>query len=81
MFRDYLHTGGPFPDRLHVQVLFGAFYEELFFLVRRWADMVDAEIDTWPGTAGVGWTPTTRAVAERAVERYEPTGRSDAPGP
>lgn len=71
MFRDYLATGGPFPDRLHLQVLFGGFYEELFFLVRRWADMVDAEIDAWPDTAGVGWTATTRALSERAVERYE----------
>lgn len=73
MFREYLDAGGPFPDRLHIQVLFGAFYEQLFFLIRRWAALVEAEIDLWPETAGVGWTATTRALAEGALERYEPT--------
>jgi DNA-binding PadR family transcriptional regulator len=72
MFRDYLETGGPFPDRLHLQVLFGAFYEELFFLVRRWTTMVDEELDSWPSTAGVGWTPGVRALAEQAVSRHQP---------
>jgi DNA-binding PadR family transcriptional regulator len=72
MFEDLLETGGPFPDRLHLQVLFGAFYEELFFLVRRWSAMVETEIDAWSDTSGIGWTPTTRALVERAVARYEP---------
>lgn len=73
MFREYLDSGGPFPDRLHLQVLFGAFYEELFFLIRRWTETVEAELESWDTTAEVGWTPGTRAIAERALARYEPT--------
>ncbi len=75
MFRNYLDTGGPFPERLHLQVLFGAFYEELFFLVRRWAAMVDSEVASWPTTAGIGWTPTTRSLVEAALARYDDAAR------
>lgn len=71
MFRDYLQTGGPFPDRLHLQALFGALYEELFFVVRRWTSMVEEEIDSWPTTEALGWTPGTRALAESAVARHD----------
>jgi len=81
MFRDYLATDGPFPERLHLQVLFGAFFEELFFLVRQWSAMVEAEIDTWPDTTGVGWTPTTRALAEAAVRRYDASPASVTASP
>lgn len=74
MFRDYLETGGPFPDRVHLSSLFGAFYEELFFVIRRWTETVEAELDRWPSTAGVGFTPTTRALAEGVVARHDLAG-------
>lgn len=58
---------------IDLQVLFGAFYEALFFLVRRWTGLVDEEIDSCPSTSGVGWTPGTRALAEQAAARNQPT--------
>jgi len=70
MFADYLETGGPFPDRLHVNVLFGAFFAELFELIDRWTRLVETEAGSWPGTAGVGMTDGARAVAEGALARY-----------
>ena len=79
MFREYLATDGPFPDRVHLQVLFGAFYEELFFVVRRWAELVEAEIDRWPAAGQQGWTEQTRAIAERAVARYDPPAAGAVP--
>lgn len=70
MYRDYLDTGGPFPDRLHLNVLFGAFYVELFEVIERWTRLVEEEAAGWPSTEGVGLTERGRALAEEALARH-----------
>ncbi|MCL3862497.1 PadR family transcriptional regulator [Actinotalea sp. K2] len=67
---DYLHDP-PFPDRAHLNVLFMHFSAGFVRLMLTWCDDVEAEIDTWPGTAtGVGLTPGTRAMLEETLAYY-----------
>lgn len=65
--RDYLETGGPFPERLHIIALMTMFYTDFAELVERWTREAEAEVATWPGTAEVGLTAGTRAMLERVV--------------
>lgn len=44
---DYLRTGGPFPDRLHLLHLVGGFLGEHYAAMLRWADWAEAEIAHW----------------------------------
>jgi PadR family transcriptional regulator AphA len=69
--RGYLADGGPFPERLHIITLFGRFYIELFELLASWADIAEAEITAWPGTADLGMTDRTRAVLEEGLIRLQ----------
>lgn len=64
---DYLETGGPFPQRLHIIALMTAFYVEFVDLVARWTAVAEAEVATWPSTKDVGLTPGTRELLERIV--------------
>ena len=68
--RGYLDDGGPFPDRLHLIGLFSSFYLRFVELLEDWTEDALAEIDTWPGTEGVGLTDTARATFERVLARY-----------
>jgi PadR family transcriptional regulator AphA len=78
--REYLADGGPFPDRLHLIALFGDFYLGLFRGVVEWAERAEAEISSWPGTAGVGMTPGARRAIESLVASGPaPTGGRPAP--
>jgi hypothetical protein len=69
--RGYLQDGGPFPQRLHIIALFAAFHLELYELLVRWSDLAEAEIEGWPGTAGVGGTAPTRALLEALHSRLQ----------
>jgi PadR family transcriptional regulator, regulatory protein AphA len=84
--RGYLDDGGPFPERLHLITLFARFYVPLFELLVRWSDEADAEVASWPRTAGLGATDATRdqlrdlvarleALAPRAGEGHSPAER------
>jgi len=46
--RDLVETGGPFPDRLHVNALVFGFMWEQAEALRRWLDWAEAEIAGWP---------------------------------
>ena len=69
--RGYLADGGPFPERLHLSTLFGRFYVDLYELLARWADLAEAEIAAWPGTAELGMTDRTRALLEEGLTRLQ----------
>jgi PadR family transcriptional regulator, regulatory protein AphA len=69
--RGYLADGGPFPERLHLITLFARFYLDLFEELIRWADLAEAEITAWPGTADLGMTNRTRALLEEMLTRLE----------
>lgn len=78
---DYLHAP-PFPERAHLNVLFMHFSAGFARLVLAWCDDVEAEIDTWPGTAtAVGLTPGTQRMLEQTLAYYVSTiERADVPG-
>ena len=65
----YLEGRHPFPDRVHVSVLFATFQLELFDLIARWAEFAKAEIDGWPTTEGLGMTDRTREILETITAR------------
>ena len=58
----YLDGDAPFPDRLHLSVLFGSFHADLYHLISRWVDFARAEVQTWPRTAGLGMTARTEDI-------------------
>lgn len=65
----YLEGQHPFPERVHVSVLFATFQLELFDLIVRWAEFAKDEIGAWPSTAGLGMTDRTREILEAISER------------
>jgi DNA-binding PadR family transcriptional regulator len=56
---EYAADGGPFPDRLHIIVLFADLCSRLIRAVEDWADFAAAEVEAWPRTAGLGATAAT----------------------
>ena len=65
----YLDGQHPFPDRVHVSVLFATFQLELFDLIARWAEFAKAELATWPTTEGLGMTDRTEELLEAITQR------------
>ena len=65
----YLEGQHPFPERVHVSVLFATFQLELFDVIIRWAEFAKDEIGAWPSTAGLGMTDRTREILETISER------------
>ena len=68
----YLDGGHPFPERTHLSVLFATFQIERFKSIERWIEFARAEIDQWPGTAGLGMTERTEALARSLASDESP---------
>jgi DNA-binding PadR family transcriptional regulator len=66
--RSYLDDGHPFPERVHLSVLFATFQVELFRLMQQWSYFAATEIESWPGTAGVGLTDRIAELIRRLGE-------------
>jgi DNA-binding PadR family transcriptional regulator len=49
--REYLQTGGPFPDQLHLIALTGRFLIDYVALLERWSGWAEAEVRNWPTVA------------------------------
>ncbi len=73
----YLDGQHPFPERVHVSVLFATFQLELFDLIVRWVDFAKAEIATWPSTRGLGMTDRTEAILDDIKQRRSVLGPRD----
>jgi len=67
---DFLATGGPFPERNHLSVLFASLFTDLCDATLAWCERADAEIATWTDTAGQGMTTGARELAEQIVDRH-----------
>lgn len=65
----YLDGQHPFPERVHVSVLFATFQLELFDLIMKWAEFAKDEIGAWPTTEGLGMTDRTREILETITQR------------
>jgi hypothetical protein len=66
---DYQRSGGPFPDRLHLIVLFADPCARLIAAVEQWAAYVTAEVAGWPQTHGLGATPTATERLDQLVNQ------------
>ena len=76
--RGYQAGGGPFPERLHLIVLFSRFYVDVLLLVRDWVDLARREAAGWPTTRDLGLTDGTRQILEDLLRLADqPTGPPD----
>lgn len=79
--QDYLDTGGPFPERLHLIALIVGFYGELFDLMRRYFGDAADLVETWDATTGVPTDETLRGILERSLRLIESADPPDEPQP
>jgi PadR family transcriptional regulator, regulatory protein AphA len=64
---NYLDTGGPFPERLHLIALLVGFYGELFDLMRRFCGDAADLVETWDATTDVSTDATLHEMLERTL--------------
>jgi DNA-binding PadR family transcriptional regulator len=62
--RGYQADGGPFPQRLHLILLFARFYTDFLLLVRDWVALARREVASWPTTRDLGLTDGTRQMLQ-----------------
>src|SRR4029450_5647233 len=88
--RGYQADGGPFPQRLHLIMLFARFYTDYLLLLRDWTALARREVASWPTTSDLGLTDGTRQILQdllrlgdqQTKERQgASTGRTATQGP
>jgi PadR family transcriptional regulator, regulatory protein AphA len=88
--RGYQADGGPFPERLHLIMLFARFSTDFLLLLRDWVALARREVASWPTTSDLGLTDGTRQMLEDLLRladqlTQEPeqatTGRAVIKGP
>jgi PadR family transcriptional regulator, regulatory protein AphA len=62
--RGYQADSGPFPQRLHLIMLFARFYADFLLLLRDWVALARREVASWPTTSDLGLTDGTRRILE-----------------
>jgi PadR family transcriptional regulator, regulatory protein AphA len=69
--RSYQAGGGPFPERLHLIMLFSRFYVDYLNLLRDWAALARREVASWPATTNLGLTDGTRRILQELTRQGE----------
>jgi PadR family transcriptional regulator AphA len=69
--RGYQASGGPFPERLHLVMLFSRFYVDYLLLLQRWTALASHEVASWPSTKNLGLTDGTRQILEDLLRQGE----------
>ena len=69
---ELLHTGGPFPQRLHLVEPVATFIAGFYRDVIEWCQQTIDEIEEWPDTRDVGLTPVGRERWERILAEPDP---------
>jgi PadR family transcriptional regulator AphA len=64
---EYLRSGGPFPERLHLLHLVGGFLAEHHAAMLRWADWAEAEVAGWEGAAHASDVPDLDALGAHVM--------------
>ncbi|MEO8322851.1 MAG: PadR family transcriptional regulator [Actinomycetota bacterium] len=64
---EYVETGGPFPERLHVIAIAAQLVTELLAHIDDFCENAASEVDTWPTTEGLGMTGATRRRLEEML--------------
>ena len=78
---DYLETGGPFPDRLHVIAIAADLAVDLFDRIAEFYEQAAAEVSEWETTEALGMTDATRRRFEAAIARHRASRRDAARTP
>ncbi len=66
----YAGDDAPFPGRAHLNVLFLHFSTTRLIHLLDWCDIVEAELETWSSTTGVGMTARIGELLERTREQH-----------
>lgn len=69
---DYLQTGGPFPDRAHINALGGYILSSIWAAIVSSVELAEKEIASWNRTDGLGMTPRTREIFEEIRRIHGP---------
>jgi DNA-binding PadR family transcriptional regulator len=77
---DYLATGGPFPERLHLIALVGRFLSDYAELLQGWATWAEDTVAGWPATGPANAVPLPADVFDLVLRRARrPPGRPPDP--
>lgn len=76
---DYLESGGPFPDRVHLLHLVGGFLGEQLAGMLRWADWAEAQIATWEATAPASAAPDLAQLGQHVADLFADNVRGASP--
>jgi PadR family transcriptional regulator AphA len=77
----YRADGGPFPDRLHIIILFADLCARLFEAIEAWAADAQTEVQSWSSTRALGGTPGTSQRLDDIIDRaHQLLARSAAAG-
>jgi DNA-binding PadR family transcriptional regulator len=66
---DYVATGGPFPQRLHIVALIGRFLGDYAQLLESWATWAEQQVTNWPATGPASAVPIPHEVFHDLIER------------
>lgn len=66
---DYLETGGPFPERLHVIAVAAGLLHNLLASIEEYCRDAALEVDSWGTAQGLGMTDATRKRLEKMLEQ------------
>jgi PadR family transcriptional regulator, regulatory protein AphA len=64
----YEQSDTPFPDRLHLSVLFASFQTDLYRIIEEWARFAQQEVHSWDRTRGLGANVRTRQILATLTE-------------
>src|SRR5262245_56554073 len=66
---DYVATGGPFPERLHIIALIGRFLGDYAQLLESWAAWAEEQVTHWPAAGPASAVPIAHEVFHELIER------------
>lgn len=70
ILEEYSGDGAPFPERAHLNILFMHHSTMQLEQLLDWCDDVEAELEWWPSTTGIGVTPRIGAVLDTVRARH-----------
>jgi PadR family transcriptional regulator, regulatory protein AphA len=70
----WLDGDAPFPERLHISALVGAFTRDLLRLMIEWSEFAQREVERWPRTDGVGMNKRTREILQLLADEQPVIG-------
>lgn len=77
----YLENGGPFPGRLHLNLLIGRFLAEHFAALMRWSVWAQEEVAGWSGVADASVAPGLDSSLREVIAMFDRTAAmADADG-